>query len=51
MAFLQMPNLATLDLYPSWLNLKGGIDRSACIEIKLSEVRQLQVTGAWRAGD
>lgn len=52
-----MPNLATLDLYPSWLNLKGGIDRSACIEIKLSEVRQLAGCvrlrhtprgGAWR---
>ena len=26
---------------PSWCNLRGGLDRSACIEIRLSELRQL----------
>ncbi len=35
------PNLETLDHWPSWLNARGHLDRSACFELKVSEVRRL----------
>ena len=35
------PSLPTLDQTPSWLNARGFIDRSACIEIRVSEIRRL----------
>ena len=38
---LQIPNFSTLDQLPSWCNLRGGLDRSACVEIRVSEVRRL----------
>jgi len=38
---VQTPNLPTLNARPSWCNLRGGLDRSACVELRLSEVRQL----------
>ena len=40
----QIPNiplLPTLSQAPSWLNFRGGIDRSACIEVGIAEVREL----------
>ncbi|MEE9212176.1 MAG: hypothetical protein V3U29_05935, partial [Phycisphaeraceae bacterium] len=33
------PNLATLELPPSWVNLAGRVDRAACLELRASEVR------------
>jgi len=36
-----MPPLPTLDQRPTWVNARGGIDRSACVEIRVSEVRRL----------
>ena len=41
MAPVQIPNLSTLDRRPSWCNLKGNLDRSACIEVRVSEIRKL----------
>jgi hypothetical protein len=35
------PELATFCEHPSWCNQHGRIDRSACIEIRLAEVRKL----------
>ncbi len=36
-----LPALLTLAYPPSWLNNAGNLDRSACFEIRLKEVRQL----------
>lgn len=36
-----LPALSTLSYPPSWLNNAGNLDRSACFEIRLKEVRQL----------
>jgi hypothetical protein len=38
---VQIPNFATIDQLPSWCNLRGAIDRSACVEIRVSELRRL----------
>ncbi|MFN3167063.1 MAG: hypothetical protein ACE37H_08370 [Phycisphaeraceae bacterium] len=35
------PTLETFDHWPSWLNARGHVDRSACFELKVSEVRRL----------
>lgn len=35
-----VPNLITLNQTPSWLNANGKIDRSACCEITIAEVRR-----------
>lgn len=35
------PNLETFDHWPSWLNAKGHVDRSACFELKVSDIRRL----------
>lgn len=35
------PKLPTLNQTPSWCNARGAIDRSACMEIKVSEARRL----------
>ncbi len=40
MAF-NLPPLPTLDQPPSWCNARGHVDRSACIEIRVSEAREL----------
>lgn len=53
---LAPPPLPTLNRRPSWLNARGNIDRSACVEIRVSEARQLagcyhqraSKYGAWR---
>jgi hypothetical protein len=37
---LQIPNLSTLDEPPSWCNAHGHLDRSACVEVRVSEVRR-----------
>lgn len=39
--FATFPSLPTLEQTPSWLNSRGFIDRSACIEIRVSEIRRL----------
>ncbi len=36
-----VPTLATFDMPPSWCNAHGHVDRSACIEVRQSEVRRL----------
>lgn len=36
-----LPRLSTFDQRPSWCNLRGGIDRSACIELRVSELRRV----------
>lgn len=36
-----MPNFTTLDERPSWCNSHGHLDRSACVEVRVSEVRRL----------
>lgn len=35
------PQLETFDHWPSWINARGHLDRSACFELKVSEVRRL----------
>ena len=35
------PTLETFPHWPSWLNAKGHIDRSACFELKVSDVRRM----------
>ena len=36
-----LPDLPTLDQPPSWCNFRGRVDRSACIELRVSEARVL----------
>jgi len=36
-----MPELETFTDPPSWTNARGKIDRSACVEVRVSEVRRL----------
>lgn len=36
-----MPELETFADPPSWTNARGRIDRSACVEVRISEVRRL----------
>ncbi len=36
-----MPALVTFDQPPSWCNRGGQLDRSACVEVRVSEVRRL----------
>lgn len=45
---IQPPALRTLHQPASWLNAKGNIDRSACIEIRVSEARRLAGCAARR---
>ena len=40
-ASFALPALATLAAPPTWCNAHGKVDRSACIEIRVSEVRRL----------
>ena len=37
---IPLPHLPTLHRRPSWTNLAGRIDRSACLEIRASELRR-----------
>jgi len=41
MKTLLPPTLETFLHWPSWLNARGNLDRSACFELKVSEVRRL----------
>lgn len=41
MTTFALPALATLDQPPSWCNTHGRLDRSACIEVRISEVRRI----------
>lgn len=38
---LQIPYLPTLDTPPSWHNANGRVDRSACFEVSIGQVRRL----------
>ncbi|MGB0766348.1 MAG: hypothetical protein ACPGYV_01410 [Phycisphaeraceae bacterium] len=38
---LSPPVLETFGHWPSWLNARGHIDRSACFELKVSELRRI----------
>ncbi len=38
------PDLPTFDQLPSWCNRMGKIDRSACVEVRVSEVRRLALS-------
>jgi hypothetical protein len=42
------PHLATLTLKPSWVNRAGSIDRSACCEIRASELWRLIDSSGWK---
>lgn len=35
------PKLETFDHWPSWLNARGHLDRSACFELKVSDLRRI----------
>jgi len=35
------PPLETFDHWPSWLNARGHLDRSACFELKVSDLRRI----------
>lgn len=39
MYITEPPKLETFDHWPSWLNARGHLDRSACFELKVSDVR------------
>ncbi len=41
------PLLVTLDLTPSWVNRAGRVDRSACFELRASQLRRLVAPGQW----
>jgi len=43
------PHLPTFDQLPSWVNARGFIDRSACVEVRVSEIRKLAgcVPSSW----
>ena len=38
---LDLPELPTLHTKPSWLNRAGRVDRSACVELRASEIKRL----------
>jgi hypothetical protein len=56
MSAFKPPSLPTLKAAPSWRNARGELDRSACVEVRVSEIRrlagcyQLTPSGASRAG-
>ncbi len=41
MPSFEIPHLRTFRQLPSWCNLRGHLDRSACIEVRVSEIRRL----------
>ena len=40
MKAVQIPTFETLDQHPSWANNAGNLDRSACVELRVSFVRR-----------